>query len=264
MLKDRGCFLLVFLLSLTLGVLVSPGSAAIYFAEDFESYKEGDEIVDVSDWIFAENATAGGMASKKQALSGEMSAVFDRISVMGVTLGELNLPGNYVVSVWFYHDSKQDPQPDCVAIMGTGDGWPGGQEPAGGTASWLGIGTRSQALNQDNYAYRDKTGTGLYEDTGVARVTGWVNFIFVVEEERTTCIVEGNDAYENENGANFYANSGFEISRDPSWGEHAEKGEVFVDDVVFADTVDEALKYFKIAVEPSEKLASTWGNMKVE
>jgi len=166
MLKGKSCFLLIFFLSLALGLLwtASQGFAKIYFSEDFESYKEGDEIVDVSDvWIIGESRLnpPGGVASKKQAHGGRMSAIFDRQSVMGVTLDELDLPDNYVAAVWFYHDSKQNPQPDCVIIMG--EGKPASNPWPLGTGKWLGIGTRSLALNQKNYTYRDKTGTGKYE-----------------------------------------------------------------------------------------------------
>lgn len=228
------------------------GYAKIYVNEDFEQFAEGDDIAEVSDfWEMTEpndNPVGAGIASSKQALSGKMSAMFDDERNMGFPFADLNLPDSYVVSTWFYHDSTQSPPPDALVIM-IPDAYPGG----GG--NWMGIGTRIQAVELKNYAYRDKTGTGIYEDTGIPRRTEWVQFVFMVGPAATDFYVDGEKVYTAKiDPARF---NGYQTSRTPSWG--TQTGEVLIDNVVIADTLEEVPT---IAVPAIGKLTTTWGELK--
>jgi len=237
----------------TLTLTSVAGYAEVYVNEDFEQFAEGDDIGEVSDfWEMTEpqdGPVGAGIASTKQANSGNVSALFDDARCMGFPFAELNLPENYVVSTWFYHDSTQSPPPDAIVTM-IPDAYPGG----GG--AWMGIGTRIEALEPDNYAYRDKTGTGIYEDTKIPRRTDWVQFVFVVQPDVTDFYVDGKKVYTAEiDPARF---NGYQMSRTPPWGQQT--GEIFIDDVVIADTMDEVP--LAKAVEAAGKLTIAWGTIK--
>lgn len=229
------------------------GYAKVYVNEDFEQFSDGDDIAEESDfWEMTEpqdNPVGAGIASSKQALSGKMSALFDDARCMGFPFADLELPDSYVVSTWFYHDSTQDPPPDAIVTM-IPDAYPGG----GG--NWMGMGTRTEAVELENYAYRDKTGTSIYEDTGIPRRTEWVQFVFVVGPDATDFYVDGKKVYTAKiDPARF---NGYQMSRTPPWG--TQTGEVFIDDVVIADTLEEVP--LPHAVAGTGKLTTTWGEVK--
>jgi hypothetical protein len=52
--------------------------------------------------------------------------------------------------------------------------------------------------------------------------------------------------------------NGYQMSRTPPWG--AQTGEVFIDDVVIADTIDEVPSTQAVSV--AGKLTVTWGRLK--
>ena len=244
------CFFTAFLI---LALSSTFGYSEIYVNEDFEQFADGDEIAEESDfWEMTEpqdNPVGAGIASSKQAHSGKISAMFDDARCMGFPFADLGLPDSYVVSTWFYHDSTQSPPPDAIVTM-IPDAYPGG----GGT--WMGMGTRIEAVEKKNYAYRDKTGTGIYEDTGIPRRTEWVQFVFVVGPESTDFYVDGEKVYTAQiDPARF---NGYQMSRTPPWG--AQTGEVFIDDVVIADTIDEVPSTQAVSVVG--KLTVTWGRLK--
>jgi len=245
-----------YLLSVVMLLLVfahTPAHAEVYFSEDFEAYDDGVDIGEESDvWEMTEpndNPIGAGIASSNQALSGQKSALFDDARCMGFPFAVLGLPESYVVSTWFYHDPDQDPPPDAIVTM-IPDAYPGG----GG--SWLGIGTRNQAVVPENYTFRDKTGTGIYEDTGIPRRAEWVQFVFVVNSDATNLYVDGKEIYTANIASSRY--NGYQMSRTPPWG--AQNGEVFIDDVMIADTMEEIAA--AQSVSAAGKLISTWGGLK--
>ncbi len=248
---EARCLCVVVILVLTFSSVF--GYAEVYVNEDFEQFTEGDDIGEESDlWEMTEpqdGPVGAGVASSKQAHSGRMSALFDDARCMGFPFAPLGLPDSYVVSTWFYHDSTQSPPPDGIVTM-IPDAYPGG----GG--SWIGIGTRTQAVEVENYAYRDKTATGIYEDTGIPRRTEWVQFVFIVQPDATEFYVDGKKVYTAQiNSARF---NGYQMSRTPPWG--AQTGEIFIDDVVLADTLGEIPA--AQAVSAVDKLTVTWGEVK--
>lgn len=228
------------------------GFAKIYVNEGFEQFAEGVDIGQKSDfWEMtepADNPVGAGIASSKQAHTGKISALFDKGQCMGFPFANLKLPGNYIVSTWFYHDSKQTPPPDAIVIL-IPDAYPGGGN------FWIGMGTRTQAVVLQDYAYRDKTGTGIYEDTKVPRRTEWVQFVFAISPNATDLYVDGKKVYTAKIAATRY--NGYEMSRTPAWG--AQTGEVFIDDVIVADKMEEVPQ----ADLEADKLAATWGKIKL-
>ena len=246
-------FSYLFLVVLLLVFSYNPAHAEIYFSEDFEAYDDGVDIGEESDlWEMTEpndNPVGAGIASSKQAFSGQKSALFDNARCMGFPFADLGLPESYVVSTWFYHDPNQDPPPDAIVTM-IPDAYPGG----GG--SWFGVGTRIEAVDTDNYTYRDKTGTGIYEDTGIARRAEWVQFVFMVNVDSTDLYVDGKEIYTANIASSRY--NGYEMSRTPPWG--AQTGDVFIDDVMVADTMEEVKA--EQSVSAAGKLVSTWGDLK--
>jgi hypothetical protein len=238
---------------LILALSSAPGYAEIYVNEDFEQFADGDDIGKNSDfWEMTEpddSPVGPGVASSKQAHSGKISALFDDGQCMGFPFANLNLPDNYVVSTWFYHDSTQSPPPDAIVTM-IPDTYPGGGN------FWMGIGTRIEALERENYTYRDKTATGIYEDTGIPRRTEWVQFVFIVQPDAMEFYVDGKKVYTAKIDTSRF--TGYQLSRTPVWGKQT--GEVFIDDVVIADTIDEIP--LVQAVIANSKLAATWGGLK--
>lgn len=133
----------IFLVFAILSLAITTCYAVIYVNEDFENYANGDDIIKKEDlWVLTEpqdNPVGGGIASSKQAHSGKISAIFDQAQCMGFPYAELQLPDTYVISTWFYHDSKQMPPPDAFVII-IPDTFPGGGN------TWMGLGTRIQAI----------------------------------------------------------------------------------------------------------------------
>ena len=118
------------------------------------------------------------------------------------------------------------------------------------------MGTRTEAVNPDNYSYRDKTGTGLYEDSGILRRQDWVQIIFDVGPDSTDFYLDGEKIYTANILSSRY--TGYQISRTPAWG--AQKDEVFYDDIILADTMEEIAA--AQAVSAMGKLTCTWGAIK--
>jgi len=233
--------------------VVGTTHAEIYFSDDFESYEDGQEIANEANaWEVTEpqdNPVGGGIASTKQAHSGNTSAMFDAAQNMGFPFAPLTLPDSYAMSTWFYHDPNQDPQPDAVVIL-IPDTYPEGGN------SWIGMGTRIQAVNLANYSYRDKLGSGLYEDSGIPRRQDWVNIVFDVGPDSTGLYLDGKEIYTATIASSRY--SGCQMSRTPSWG--VQTGEVFIDDVILAGTMEEIIA--AQAVSSADKLAGAWGAIK--
>jgi len=240
-------FLVLSALVITVFWIASPGLANTYFSEDFESYKAGDDITEKSDlWeMTEENPISGGIASTEQSLSGSVSALFEGMHNMGFSFQELDLPETYVVSCWFFHDAEQSPPPEAVVTLA--DVFPV-------TGNWFGVGTKSEAVKEEDYTYRDKKGTGTYEDTGIPRRTDWVNFVFLVEPGETKLLIDEKEIYKAEVGSEYFV--GFLLSR--GWA--GAGGSVFLDDVCIADTVEEIPKW--AAVKTLNKLSVTWGTLK--
>lgn len=226
-----------------------PGFAKIYFSENFESYKDGDDLVKKVDfWVMTDldsNPIGGGIASTKQSLpNGHVSALFEEKRSMGFSFEKLKLPKTYVVSCWFYHDAKQSPPPQAIVNMA---------ESLTSSGTWLGVGTMPEAVEPQNYTYRDKKGTKIYEDTGIPRRTDWVNFVYMVEQGKTKLLIDGKEVYEAKFGSEYFGM--FRLTR-----EYVSGGIVFLDDIYIADTVDEIPK--GTAVKPLGKLSVTWGMLK--
>lgn len=225
------------------------GYAEVYFFEDFESFSNGDDIAEKSDvWEVLDDAGTSGMASTEVAHTGRVSCVLEGKSCIGYNLTALNpeLPDSYVASVWYYHDADQDPAPDANFVFGD-------VVPVWNDA--ILVGTRSVAPDAKNYTYRDKKGTGVVEDTGVPRKTGWVHLAFVIGEGETDLYIDGDKIH----GSSFGSETYKVLCCERVWD--VTTGDVYYDDFVLSDTIEEALAV--IAVELAGKVSTTWANIKV-
>jgi hypothetical protein len=248
--KMKVSCLLVFLLGFAVLMFwdVSSGYAEIYLYEDFESFSDGDDIVDKSDsWELLDGAQAPGIASAEVVHTGQLSCVLQGNSCIGHNL-TLNpeLPDSYVASVWYYHDADQSPAPDANFVFAD-------VVPVWNDA--ILVGTRSVAPKPDNYTYRDKKGAGIVEDTKVPRKTGWVHLAFVIGDGETELYIDGQKIYTSDFGSETYT----VICCERVWD--VTTGDVYYDNFVLADTMEEALAV--ISVEPAGKLTTTWGSIRV-
>ena len=245
--RIKFAFLLVFALA---GFMTaSLADAKVYFLEDFESFSDGDKIPGKSKvWVHNNpDAMLDATASKDKSYPpGGKSVRFDTSGqCIGLDFASFKLPEKYVLSCYYYHDSKEDPPPDMmICPLAPNDG------------PWVALGTRSEAEDKNNYTYRDKFGDGVYHDTKVPRFTDWVNFVWVVSKTKTELFVDGKKVYTSSGGTSvtigeFYMGTMWEASP---------KSPVYVDYLAIADTLEEAQT--KAAVKPYGKLASRWGSLK--
>ncbi|MFC1717536.1 hypothetical protein ACFL6S_28000 [Candidatus Poribacteria bacterium] len=243
-------YLMVFLLGLAVTMFwsINSGYAEIYFLEDFESFSNGDDIAEKSDpWEVLDDAGASGIASTEVSHTGQVSCVLDGKSCIGynLALNQPDLPDSYVASVWYYHDAGQSPPPDANFIFGD-------VVPVWHDA--ILAGTRSVAPDPKNYTYRDKKGTGAVEDTDVPRKTGWIHLAFVIGQGETELYIDGQQIYESEFGSETYT----VLCCERVWD--VATGAVYYDNFVLADTMEETIAI--LAVEPVNKLTTTWGQTK--
>jgi len=242
-------YLTVFFLgfAVTMFWYASSAYAKIYFFDDFESFSDGDDIAQKSDfWEVLDGAQASGIASTKVAHTGQVSCVLVGNSCIGHNLAlDAELPDSYVASVWYYHDADQDPAPDADFVFAD-------VVPVWNDAVL--VGTRSIAPDPKNYAYRDKKGTRVEEDTKVPRKTDWVHLAFVIGKGETEIYIDGEKIYKSNFGSETYS----VLCCERVWD--VTTGDVYYDNFVLADTMEETLA--AIAVEPAGKLTATWGSLK--
>jgi len=256
-------FLMVCLLSFALVILTGfvGVDAKVYLIDDFEDFPAGGAIPGNSEFWIHNNTNASLDASITGEIShppGGRSILFENplggtwpeVQSIGLNFANLNLPGEYVFSCYYWHNSKDMPPPDFMACLVGGFGW-------------LGLGTRGEdvhgagggiAEDITQYVYRDKAGDSLYHSSDITRRSEWVNLAFIVSREGTDCLIDGEVVYSSDvnssTATEFYMGTMWEAPKNP----------VFIDHVMITDTLEEA--ELKVAVESSRKLASVWGHIR--
>ncbi|UCE47980.1 MAG: hypothetical protein JSW47_20570, partial [Phycisphaerales bacterium] len=128
--------------------------AEIYLWEDFEGFAPGESLDATGVWVQQGLEPLGVASDALSYPAGGMSGYFEERAGIRHIISEGELPSEFVISAWFYHDAS-GPAPHYMLVF---------RGPAGN--DWLGVGTVETV---DNYSIRDKRGTGQETDTGVQR-----------------------------------------------------------------------------------------------
>jgi len=249
-------FFLGFALVALLGI--SYVSAEVYLLEDFESFLDGSPVPGDSEiWVHNNtNASLDANVSNDESYpSGGVSARFDNplggdwpdVQCIGLNFADLDLPEEFVFSCYYWHNSDAMPPADFMACLVGGFGW-------------LGLGTRGAdvhgagggvAEDVTQYVYRDKSGDSLYHSSNITRRSEWVNLAFILSPEGTDCMIDGEVVHSSEvnssTATEFYMGTMWDAPANP----------IYIDYVIIADSMEET--QVPSLVQPSDKLASTWG-----
>ena len=218
--------------------------ANIYFMEDFESYKVGESLDAGDMWLAHQNANGPGEASDKVSFpAGGKSGYFPGMQGIKHIFSAGDLPEEFVISAFYYHDRTADPAPHyTLAFRGPADN------------ENLFVGTVETV---ENYSVRDKMGGGAEIDTGVARKE-WVNIIWRVTNDETSILLDGKEVHVSTINGTVWSSEGSFIWFANVW---VEEGEAYLDSLVIADTEKEATSLTS-AVDAREKLSTTWAALK--
>ena len=224
-------------------VLSTNVHADIYVLEDFESYNVGDSLDSGDLWVTHQDANAPGEASDTVSWpQGGQSGYFPGQSGIKHVFAAGDLPQEFVISVYYYHDSSGDPPHYMLVFKG-----PGGSD-------WLGVGTVETV---SNYSLRDKAGTGAETDTGVKR-KDWVNIVWKVSKSSTDILLDGEEVYSSITGGEKWSSDGAFLWFADVW---AGDSEAYLDTLIIADTLEEIDQL--MAVEPGGKLSTSWAGLKI-
>ena len=217
--------------------------ADIYLMDDFESYKDGESLDAGDIWIVHQGSNAPGEASDVVSYPpGGKSGYFPGQSGIKHIFSAGDLPEEFVISAYYYHDPKADPPPHYMLVFKG----PGGSD-------WLGIGTVETVAN---YSFRDKMGGGAETDTGVKRKE-WINIMWLVTADDTTIMLDGEAVHTSTINGIAWGSEGSFIWFANCW---VEEGEAYLDSLVIADTQAEIDQL--MAVDARGKLSTTWAGLK--
>ena len=216
--------------------------ADIYLMEDFESYKVGDLLDSGDMWIVHQSASAPGEASDVVSYPpGGKSGYFPGESAIRHNFSVGDLPEEFVVSAFYYHDPKADPPPHYMLSF---------RGPASNENLFVGT-----VETVDNYSFRDKLGTGAETDTGVARKE-WVNIVWRVTKDNTIILLDGEEVYTSPLNGVILSSEGSFMWFGNVW---VDAGEAYLDSLMIASTQEEATT---AAVDARGKLSITWAALK--
>ena len=219
--------------------------AAVYLFDDFEGFEPGESL-DTSDiWEKHQNALGPGVASDELSYpEGGMSGYFEGKVGIRHTFSEGDLPDEFVISAWYYHDSSDDPA-DYRLVFRAADS----------PTDWIFVGTEPSI---PNYTFMDKSGTGVYEDTGVER-TDWVHIVWLVSASGTEILLNDISVHESTITGSQWGVEGAFIWFANVW---SETGEAYLDSFVIADTLQDVERAIPMSVTMQGKLTTTWGEIK--
>jgi len=191
--------------------------ANIYLWEDFEGFAPGESLDTSGVWVQQGSAPLGVASDAMSYPAGGMSGYFEEQAGIRHLISEGELPSEFVISAWYYHDSSGPPPHYMLVFRG----------PAG--TDWLGVGTVETI---ENYSIRDKMGTGQETDTGVPR-KDWVNIVWQVSQDGTEVFLDGQSVYTSVIPGDTWRTPGSFIWFANVW---ADAGYAYLDSIGIADT----------------------------
>ena len=220
--------------------------ANIYVWEDFEGFAPGESLDTSGLWVQQGSAAVGVASDAMSYPAGGMSGYFEQQAGIRHLITEGELPGVFVISAWYYHDSSGPPPHYMLVFRG----------PAG--TDWLGVGTVETV---ENYSIRDKMGTGEETDTGVPR-KDWVNIVWQVTQDGTEVFLDGLSVYTSVIPGDTWRTPGSFIWFANVW---ADAGYAYLDSVGIADTLREIGEPIVQASNPNPADGAlhtdTWANL---
>ncbi len=220
--------------------------AKIYLWEDFEGFTPGESLDTTGVWVQQGSEPLGIASNALSYPSGGISGYFEERAGIRHIISEGELPNEFVISAWYYHDASGPPPHYMLVFRG----------PAG--SDWLGVGTVETV---ENYSIRDKRGTGQETDTGVPR-KDWVNIVWQVTQDGTEIFLDGQSVYTSVITGDTWRTAGSFIWFANVW---AASGYAYLDSIGIADTLEEIGKSNALALNPSPAngalIEGTWANL---
>jgi hypothetical protein len=220
--------------------------AKIYLWEDFEGFTPGESLDTTGVWVQQGTSPLGIASDVLSYPSGGISGYFEEMAGIRHVISEGELPSEFFISAWYYHDASGPPPHYMLVFRG----------PAG--SDWLGVGTVETI---ENYSIRDKRGTGQETDTGVSR-KNWVNIVWQVTQDGTEVFLDGHSVYTSVIPGDTWRTPGSFIWFANVW---ADSGYAYLDNIGIADTLEEIGKSNEIALNPTpadgELIEGTWANL---
>jgi hypothetical protein len=236
-------FLFHLLIALTASSIVG---ANIYLWEDFEGFAPGESLDTSGVWVQQGSAALGVASDAMSYPAGGMSGYFEEQAGIRHLITEGELPGEFVISAWYYHDASGPPPHYMLVFRG----------PAG--TDWLGVGTVETI---ENYSIRDKMGTGEETDTGVPR-KDWVHIVWQVTQDGTEVFLDGQSVYTSVIPGDTWRTEGSFLWFANVW---ADAGYAYLDSIGIADTLQEIGEPSPLASNPNPAdgvlQTNTWVNL---
>jgi len=224
----------------------SLAGANIYLWENFEGFAPGESLDATGVWVQQGTEPLGIASDALSHPAGGISGYFEQRAGIRHTISEGELPSEFVISAWFYHDASGPPPHYMLVFKG----------PAGN--DWLGVGTVETV---ENYSIRDKRGTGQETDTGVQR-KDWVHIVWQVTQDGTEIFLDGQSVYTSVITGDTWRTAGSFIWFANTW---AASGYAYLDSIGIADTLQEIEKSSNLASNPSPADGvlhpATWVNL---